>query len=312
MEEQPPAPTESNSSSSSSSSAGAKKSILKKTTRAEGAKKTLQFTQDTQEHTDKPITKSSDASKQEYLKEISQIEREQKAQAPTISEEEALQKLISFAQTSIPEVEQIIASCAQDFFQIWNFFSTIPTSREQAKENFTKLRNAMKDYENNLVPITNRRTGQESDPLIIGYESMLDDLKRQAFYEIGSNPSVEKINDLISDYMESIMQKATDLYTQSKKENLEALFSAIDSNLPAKDQYVRAIEIGHKFLDDASKTEDKVHEAMRRYNVRGYIKQDYLAQHYSKATVEKNMIIDRALPFAQKVGVSKQILTYVF
>jgi hypothetical protein len=137
--------------SSSSSSSVPKKSSLKKNARQGGVKKTLQFTADTQEHTAKTLREAKSEDKLEYQNELADIEKQQKAagiQAAAVSgEEEALKKLISFAETTIPEVEQIINDCAKNIVDIWDFFWAVPTSREMASENFAKLGLAIKDYE---------------------------------------------------------------------------------------------------------------------------------------------------------------------
>jgi hypothetical protein len=141
---------------------------------------------------------------------------------------------------------------------------------------------------------------------------MLYALKLQADYEPKSNAAVEKLDELLSYCMDSIMGKATELYTQSKKSVLDKMFSKMRSEHSADQQYANAVFFGHTFIDDAKRAEGEVDIAMRRYGIRGYSKQDYLANLFSKAKTEKKMIIERVWPYAEKAGKTKLSLTYVF
>lgn len=313
--EESKSPVQSSSESSSSSSSSPKKSILKKGEKEKNTKKKAAFTPETVEYTRQPLKIAEDAKRQEYQQEQRAIELEQissKMQIAEDDEKNILENLISFTENTIPEVEHIIDTCANDIVEIWNFFDVIPASAEIAKENFAKLRLAIRDYERNIASTTHRSTGRESAPLIIEYGKMLDDLKLKADYELYSNPFVEKLDELISDYMAHIIEKASKRYTQAKQSTLNDLFSKIRPDLTPQQQYANAVHFGQIFLDDAMRTENEVDSRMKQYQIKGYSKTDYSSHLYAKAKLEKNMVIERVLPYVEKIGNTKNSLMYVF
>ncbi len=286
--------------STSSPSTPTKKSILKKAPR-QGDKKALQFNSAIEERT---------YEKEQVTESLPSTSDSQ--QQSVITREQALQELISFAETTRPEVEQIIDSCVKDILEIWNFYSIEPTDAAKAQENFAKLDLALKDYEINVLNITNRITGKQSDSIITAYQKTLNDLKRDSQYEANSNRTVEQLNNLLHNCILLITRKAVSLYVASKKPALEALFSRISPDLPAEKQYHEALSCGYTFLDNTTDTETAVDAAMTKYHIRGYSRNTYHFHLRSKAQADKRMVIEGVFPYAEKIGKTKDYITYLF
>jgi|GEM_PF-6657614 hypothetical protein len=331
MEQQEQVPTPSaGSSSSSSSSKMPKKSILKNPAREKEAKGNIRFelnpegdTPESQgniptlkQDAPKPVPRASDEEWQAYQEEQRGIVKSQRIAVQerlnATPEAEAVANLISFAQTTIPEVEEIIKSCAKDMVEVWNFFNEEPTDVEMAKRNFEKLRFHFQHYERNIVSKISK-TGKETQPLLAGYAKILDALKRPASYQFGANADVEALDDMLSLYMDSIKREASSLYTQSEKKALDAIFSKIDSNLADKEEYQAAVllsqasldniknldstltnrekyeiteQLGHTLLDDIKKIEDAI-------NQEKYITAAQLGKRVLDGIIKRKNVIDK-------------------
>ena len=257
----PTSPTESASLQASSSSSSLspnvpKKSILKNPARDKEAKESIRFEPKPEEDAPKPLTRVSDEEWQAYQEEQRGIIKSQRIAAQeklnATPEAQAVANLISFAQTTIPEVEEIIKSCAKDMVEVWKFFNIVPTDAEMAKQNFEKLRFHFQHYERNIVSKINK-SGRETEPLLAGYAKILDSLKRPAFYQFGANASVETLDDMLSLYMDSIKKEANSSYTQSEKKALDTIFSIIDSNVTDKEEYEAAVLLSQTSLNNIKK-----------------------------------------------------------
>lgn len=280
-------------------------------------KKQVSFSSGTSEYTNVPLAPSSRESKKAYRKEQADIEKEQitgqQKELNELSPEQALGDLLAFAKTAIPDVQNMIDSCANDILEIWKFFSIVPTDEAMAKQNFSKLNLATKDYQAILIPIQHRSTGTQSDSIIDEYEDKLLTLIGLALYKPNSNPDVEKLNDLISNFKKSMQEKAKQLYIEFKKPELDRIFSKIPQGDIIKNQYIEALSCGQEFIDTTKNTETAVEAAMHRYPIyKRYSQFNYNIYLYAKQQIDKEMAINGVWPYAEKMSVKKETLDLMF
>lgn len=281
-------------------------------------KKKVSFPSGIKEETNIKPTKSSLETKKAYREEQEDIENEQIIAQQTalneLSPEDALKDLISFAKNAIPDVEHMINSCANDILEVWKFFSSVPTDEAIAKENFAKMNLAIKDYQTNAVSIPNKVTGEQSDSIIDEYEDRLLTLKGLSLYESSgkTDVDVEKLDNLISNFKKLMIDKVKRLYVEFKKPVLDRIFSPISPNGNVKDQYAEAISCGYEFLDDAKAAENAVDAAMKKYGIRKYSKNHYATYLKDKQYEDKQMVIERVWPYAEKINQKKETLYQMF
>jgi hypothetical protein len=265
----------------------------------------------------KPRESSTEA-KEAYQKEQAAIENEQIiAQLEALNElspEDALKDLLSFAKNAIPDIEHMIDSCANDILEVWKFFSAVPSNEAMAKEHFAQLSLAIKDYEVNAVSIRNRVTGAQSDSVIDEYQDKLLTLKELSLYESKNitDASVKQLDHLISNFKKLVINKAMQRYIALKKPELDRIFSQISPDANAKDQYAEAVSYGYEFLDNKQTTENAVDAAMKKYRIRKYSKYNYSTYLHAKQQGDKNMVIERVWPYAEKIKQPKDALYHMF
>lgn len=305
------APT-SNAGASSSTSTGAMKSLksaLKGASLEKREKKKLQYSPETKDFdmsTRKEIPYPSREEQALIKKEHETIVKEQiefkKQEEEKLTENEVYDRLIHYAQTTLPEAEEIVQSCVQDLLEMWKIFSSAPTSVEDAQASMIRLQLHKQHYQNNTA-------FQCGEPILYGYASLLRKYKDDANYSLrpeSNNIYVEKLDELLSsDLKKKIPQQAATEYVKAKEDHLNRLFGSISSNITALNQYNLAINKGMQFLIESEKILRSFTAKVQQYPMFKFDKSDYAFYEKLKSNVEKNMIINRIMPYARVFNVDR-------
>lgn len=274
--------------------------------------KKVRFADDTKDYTLRPLGSLSDDEKKAYKEKEEGIEYTEKKirelRISGMSKEDFRRELLNFAKNTIPEIEKMIDSSANDIFQVWKCFSMVPTNKEMAQEAYSKINLAFKDYKISNLAAQSRLTGEVLPSIIDEYKDRLATLKRNAIYILNNDPNVEKLNTLILNFNDLMLNKAKELYIAFKKNELDQIFSAVPKDIPFKDQYAEALSLAYSYIDTEKDTETAFYAAMKVYNIKKFSPSDYVGFLNVKHHIDKEMLIERIYPYAKNINESKDSL----
>lgn len=274
--------------------------------------KKVDFADNIKGDTPTPLRRSSDDARKAYKEEEEEVEYTEKRirelRVSGMSKEDFKRELLTFAKITIPEIERMIDSSAHDIFQVCKSFSVVPTNKEMAQEAYSKINLALKDYKISNFAVNSRLTGEVLPSMIDENKERLATLRRNAVYVLNSDPNVEKLHKLLSNFNALMLSKAKELYIAFKKNELDQLFSAVPQDKPFKDQYAEALSLAYSYMDTEKDTEDAFCAAMKVYTIKKFSPSDYVGFLNVKHHIDKEMLIERIYPYAKNINESKDSL----
>jgi hypothetical protein len=208
--------------------------------------------------------------------------------------------LIEYAQVALPKAQEVIDLCANDFFEVWTILSDqAPSSDSMAKEAFEALNDYKKSYAFNTKRLDNEFT------------HILKQYKNDALDYEGDNRAVSELDSLLDDYFNTFYNKAKMLY-QKKNEKVLEKFNTIEGKTD-QEKYANAVTLGKDLLDNYNQKLELVGKAFKQYpSSSAYNYTDYLSYIGAKRKAEREIIIERVLPYAEKLGLNRQNLEAAF
>lgn len=196
--------------------------------------------------------------------------------------------LIAFAQETLPEVQAMIETCTDDLIAIWNVFSTAPSDHQAAITAFDSIKLHKKSYTENSM-------------LLSEYSKLLGKYIRAAKdYIEGDDKTVDDLKDLLDSAITIIHTNAKARYIESKKPLLDRRFNNITAETPLK-KYSLAVHHAQDILDGFSSIIKRVDTELKQAIPKKYHTIDYALYTVHKGRIEKEMLIERVLPYAKEV-----------